>query len=744
MQQQAELLRFSPSHLRVESVARVLAAALVIGLLTVVNAIAFAGLIYHDALSAGMPLGIAAILLGTAVCSLVMAWGSSYRGMVASPIATTAVAYPLIASLVHSALPATMPDDTRAMAAAIACGLVTTLSGLAFLLTGMLRLGSLIRLLPYPVISGYNAGSGWLFIVGAIGLATSGLPAEARQDLSATALAQIFACVGLGALIVFTTRWARPLWSGSWIIIPGLLIIGGIVFHSAILAIGFSPQDAQRAGWLLGPFGDGSILTADHLTGISTIPWTEFRHAIGPALTIVLLGGTSAIMLLTGVELELHRRLDLDREMTINGMANILGGLAGGLATSHSVTGTTLTHQMGAQSRWVGTLVSLYCLATLALGAASLGAVPRFAVGALLFATGAERLLDRIVIDQRKLPTHEWLLVLLVLFSVIVFGYVQGVAIGLGLTLIIFALNYRRISVIRGIASGISHRSSVVRSATAQAVLARDGDAIQVCRLQGYLFFLNAAEILQTALRMTQRPNPPQVLILDFQHVVGMDTSACMVFRMLNQLAVETGCQLFLTAMPRRVVKQFSRQRIMTRLPDSLSEIATTDHALQHAEDLLLARAGVATDRAHASLAGLLAGTLHQAVAPERLAPYVEHVHFTAGAVLMYQGAVADALYFIEYGRVCAQLDRTDGPPTRLRSSTAGTIVGEVGIYAGGRRTATVVAEEDCDAVRLSVGAMARMETEDPQLAALLQRFLTALIAEKLSDTNRMLERALD
>ena len=101
-------------------------------------------------------------------------------------------------------------------------------------------------------------------------------------------------------------------------------------------------------------------------------------------------------------------------------------------------------------------------------------------------------------------------------------------------------------------------------------------------------------------------------------------------------------------------------------------------------------------------------------------------------------------MYFIEQGRVCAQLERGGSPPIRLRSSTAGTIVGEIGIYAGGRRTATVVAEEDCVAVRIAVGAIARMERSEPALTALLQRFLTIMLAEKLSDTNRMLERALD
>ena len=45
-----------------------------------------------------------------------------------------------------------------------AISLTTLLTGLVFWLLGHFRLGGLVRFLPYPVVGGFLAGTGWLFV----------------------------------------------------------------------------------------------------------------------------------------------------------------------------------------------------------------------------------------------------------------------------------------------------------------------------------------------------------------------------------------------------------------------------------------------------------------------------------------------------------------------------------------------------------------------------------------------------
>ena len=48
--------------------------------------------------------------------------------------------------------------------------MTTVLTGVFFFVLGRFRLGGLVRYLPYPVIGGFLAGTGWLLVRGSVGV----------------------------------------------------------------------------------------------------------------------------------------------------------------------------------------------------------------------------------------------------------------------------------------------------------------------------------------------------------------------------------------------------------------------------------------------------------------------------------------------------------------------------------------------------------------------------------------------
>ncbi len=715
------------------------AGGVILGLMTVINALAFAGLIYHDATPGALLPGISAVLLGAGVAAAVTALTSGEGGVIAAPLGSTAVGYILIASL-PGHLPGFADDPLlRAKMAVVLCGMATLLAGTAFFLMGALRLGSLARFLPYPVVSGFNAGAGYLFLIGGVSLANAnsvGGPELAALQDPAT-LYQAVACVALGALMM----WVSRRMAGSpfnWAVLPVLLGLGIVGFNVARIALGYDMAEAGAHGWLLGPFPAGHIWEPPSWDAVTGIPWHRLRPGISAVISILLVGATTVIMLISGLEVEINSSLDFNREMVSAGLANIASGLAGGVLAGPAVSNTLLARRMGGMKRSVGLIAGLACVAVLVTGTGLLNNIPRFAIGALLVCSGAERLIERIWLERGRMPMHERAAVLLVLIAVIWFGYVEGVVAGLAITLVIFAWNYRRIPVVRSTATGATHRSTVVRPAAAQAALMRSGDAIRVCRLQGYLFFLNATGLL----RPLEEPGV-RFVILDCAGVTGLDSSACLILRRMGQLAEDKGIALVLTDLPPAIAATLHRQDLPTAWPESLPPLATSDQALHYAEDMLLAEAGLAGAAAPQTLAALMAETLNQPVSATSLAHYLERVTLDGGAVLMRQGAPADAMYYIEQGSVSARIERPDGASFRIRTTTAGTIVGELGLFVGGKRTASVVAEAPCVAQRLSADALARMEREDVQLANQFNRFLATLMADKLADNSRLLEQMM-
>jgi len=437
-------------------------------------------------------------------------------------------------------------------------------------------------------------------------------------------------------------------------------------------------------------------------------------------------------MMLAGLEVELHRGIDTNAELRATGFATMASGLFGGIVASPSLTSTTLAHSMGARGRMAGVIVGLCCAAMLLSGTGVLNVVPRFSVGALLVFNGGERLIDRVWLDRRRLPPLEFAALLLVLLTVAWSGLLSGVAMGLALTLVLFVWNYRRVPVVRLSAAGAAHRSSVMRPLAEDAVLRRDGSAIHLLRLQGYLFFLNSTALIEALPEAGAR-----FLVVDFRAVAGMDSSAGMSLRRVYQIARERGYAVLCTGLDSALRAQFARLRLPLAAPPDLPVASTEDAALQYAEARLLEAAGLSASAGPASLAALFGETLDHPVPPERLAPYLERQTLAGGEVLIRQGAPSDTMAFIVAGRVAVRLETAHGTPMQLATAGPGVVMGEVGFYTGVPRTATVVAETETQVETLSQAALARMERDDPALAGLLHRLMTCMLADKLAGSTR-------
>jgi SulP family sulfate permease len=713
-----------------------LAAGLVVGLMTIISTLALAGLIFAGPLAPGLLAGISALLVAAAVGCALFALTSRYPGLIAAPSPSTAPVYALIAAAFEPQLAGIADPMLRAQAIVIVCGLATIFTGLAFALIGLLRAGSLAKFLPYPVVCGYNAGLGWMFVLGGLAL-TLNVPLaglDLHQFTRQAAIAPAASCVALAALIVVLDRRLR-----HWAVIPALLAIACALFHVARASLGVDLPTATDTGWLLGPFAPGRIFSPPSLQAFAVMPWGQLPTLLPLLLTLVLIAATSAIMLISGLELELHRSLDFDREMLAAGGVNVVAGLTGGVAATPSLLSTALARRMGGTGRAVGLVVALCVAAPLLFGTGVVNEVPRFVAGGLLLSNGIERLFDRVWLERRRLPWHEWGVIVAVLLAVAFIGFVDGVLLGLAITLVIFVVNYRRIPVIRETLSAAGFRSSMVRGPESEVVLARDGGTIQLWRLQGYLFFLNASSLLRI-----ERPSGLRFLVLDFAGVSGIDSSAGQVMRRLQQITAETGCALLMTNLSPAVRAGLSRQGIRTAQPAALERFVTTDEALQHAEAAVLATAGIIESDVARVLAREIATTIGSEIDPGRLTPYVDRLSLAQNEVLMHQGEVADAMYFIVQGTVAAYLERPGKRPVRIRTAGAGTLVGEIGIYTGQRRTATVRAEAVCVAQRLSLSSIRRMEQADSDLATLLHRFLATVLAIKLTGATLLIEHLSD
>src|SRR5919201_4732635 len=148
------------------------AVGIVIGAVEVVFAASFAALVFAGYLEFYfLPDGVGLYLGAAGLTLALMAWRAGSRGIVGELQATAAAVMAIVATsaVVHAG---GNPRDI--FLTAIAATLVTTvLSGVVMWWLGTRRRGDLIRFVPYPVVGGFMAGTGWLLLKGGIYVATS-------------------------------------------------------------------------------------------------------------------------------------------------------------------------------------------------------------------------------------------------------------------------------------------------------------------------------------------------------------------------------------------------------------------------------------------------------------------------------------------------------------------------------------------------------------------------------------------
>jgi CRP-like cAMP-binding protein/predicted GNAT family N-acyltransferase len=108
-------------------------------------------------------------------------------------------------------------------------------------------------------------------------------------------------------------------------------------------------------------------------------------------------------------------------------------------------------------------------------------------------------------------------------------------------------------------------------------------------------------------------------------------------------------------------------------------------------------------------------------------------VRFEAGNVLRRKGQYYRDMYLITEGCVVVDLEAGDGAATRLLVSDVGSPIGEIGFIRGSSARATVTTREATAALVIDDPTLARLEREQPALAARLLRHLADTAEERTS-----------
>jgi SulP family sulfate permease len=364
----------------------------------------------------------------------------------------------------------------------------------------------------------------------------------------------------------------------------------------------------------------------------------------------------------------------------------------------------------------------------------------------LLLYLGLLFLNEWVVKSWSRLPHLDYLAVIGILLVIAAAGYVEGVIVGLLTATILFAVNYSRLHVVSQVLTGAQLHSNVDRPLAQQKLLRSVGHKIHIVRLQGFIFFGSATIFLRDIRYRLQSVDlePLKFVILDFSRVQGLDSSAVISLRKLFQQTDTFDFTLIFCSVAPEIIAQIHAAGFPLTPGPRFAIHRDRDHAQEWCETHLLDEAEGGQCN-HATLQQQL-----QVFWPEQgahfdgMMDFLERQEVPETEFLMLQGDPADELYFIEKGKVTVQLELLNGQTRRLRTMSSGTVVGELGMYLGETRTASIVTNEPCVVYMLSRASLDRMAKENPALASAFNLFMVKLLADRLVHTSKILQSVLE
>ncbi|MGH8952791.1 MAG: SulP family inorganic anion transporter [Acidimicrobiia bacterium] len=687
---------------------RRLAAGLVLGAMGVSLALSFATLVFYGDLAPELGRGAGWALASFVVLAAVTALTSSFRGLAAGVQDAPTV----IIGAAAVGLVATAEEPMATLAAFII--LTTAFTGALLLVMGHFRLGGLVRYVPFPVVAGFLGGTGVvLTIAGADILIDAGGGAAELGLRTVPGLLVALLLVALG-------RGGR-----SSLASVVVLAVGFVGYHVAAAIAGIDRVEGMARSLLLGPFPTGSLADLGVIAELWSADWGAVFGQL-PAVVVMAMLVPLGLLLNTGaLEHTFKVDIDVDRELLSTGAGLMLAAPFAGLPGYVILGDTVIGRRIGGASRIPPLIAAVIGAVVLAVGADVVSLLPVFIPGGLLLGIGLDFLLSWVWDIRHRVGLVEHAVIIGIVAAVAVFGFIQGVGLGVVAATVLFVFRYSKTPAVRAVTTARVRRSNVQRNAADEATLVERGDRAVVMELQGFLFF-GSAEQLVKSVREGLRLEPHiAVVILDFRRVTGMDSSVAASFDRLGRMAEEHQLEVtFCGADPEmKATLQPTLDHGFIRYEVDL------DHALETYEEEVLG-----------SRAKPLALTAESAVDSQwEACPAIE---MAAGDLMITEGEQSAGVFYLESGRASV-VPANDDMAYRRAVLLPGSVIGELSHLTGQPANSTVVCDTECVVRHFTEEWFVEFCERDPVQALALQRLIAARLAEKLTAANRTIRSLL-
>jgi SulP family sulfate permease len=428
--------------------------------------------------------------------------------------------------------------------------LATLLAGLMLVAAGLARLGTWIKYIPDPVVTGFTSGIAVIIFTSQIrdlfGLSMAKVPAEfveklgafwdARATLSPAATGLALAAL---ATILVLRRYAPK--------VPGFLV--AVVGASlAVWALGL-PVDTIGSRF-------GGIPSSLPMPAWPAFDLAKARAVMPDAFTIAFLAGVESLLSAMVADGMTGRRHRSNCELVAQGVANVTSALFGGLPATGAIARTATSIRSGARSPVAGMLHAVFLLVVMMAAAPLAVFVPLASLAAVLVVVAWNMSEIHKVRHLMSAPLGDRLVLVATFGLTVLVDLTVAIEVGVVLAAVLFMHRMAELVAVQQGASLVETDQDDFTRTGDEGYVQREGlpPGVEVFKLRGPLFFGASRRLADVLGDIGQ---PPRALVLRMREVPLVDATGVAALDDLARRCARRGTKLILAGVqdqPRRIL----------------------------------------------------------------------------------------------------------------------------------------------------------------------------------------------
>nr|WP_297100366.1 sulfate permease [uncultured Prevotella sp.] len=425
--------------------------------------------------------------------------------------------------------------------------IATLMAGLFLVLFGLLRLGTIIKYIPYPIVVGFTSGIAVTIFTTQIkdlfGLTLPSNPSDFIEKWGVylqnfNTIDPWCALIGVASVVVIavTPRFSKK--------IPGSLIAIILMTIVALMLKNF-------AGVLsIETIGDRfSISNELPAAQVPDMNWETIKSLVSPAITIAILGAIESLLSATVADGVIGDHHDSNTELVAQGLANIASPLFGGIPATGAIARTMTNINNGGKTPVAGIIHAVVLLLIFLFLMPLAKYIPMACLAGVLVVVSYGMCGWRSFLELMKNPKSDVTVLLITFFLTIIFDLTIAIEVGLIIACLLFMKRMSETTDVKAITEEIDlNQDAEFSTGNLDHLIIPQG--VEVYEINGPYFFGAGNKFEEIMASFGDRP---KVRIIRMRKVPFVDSTGIHNLTNLCEMSKKEGIQIVLSGVREKV-----------------------------------------------------------------------------------------------------------------------------------------------------------------------------------------------